>query len=159
MGVCREPGFSLIETLVAAGILVTTLAGVAQLVAWGVNQTRESGRRSQALNAAQDQLEKLRALPWSVDLNGAAVSHTALTPSPAGSLDVDSAGYSDSLDGDGQVVNGSSAITVRRWAVAPIGGNTPDAIAIVVCAFRAPATGVTQAGADACVSTARVRQP
>ncbi|MGH9387118.1 MAG: type IV pilus modification PilV family protein [Vicinamibacterales bacterium] len=155
----HERGFTLMETLIAAGILVTVLASLAQLVAWSVTQARDAGRRSRALTAAQDQLEKLRGLPWTLDLNGEAVSHPALAISPADSLDESVAGYTDSVDEAGQVVDGPPAIIVRRWAVMSIESGTPDAISIVVCAFRAPALGVPREGADGCVSTARVRQP
>ncbi len=155
----RQRGFSLAETLVASGILITTLASLAPLVAWGVAQAREAGSRSRAIGAAQDKLEKLRAMPWTVDLNGNPVSHPGLATSPFGALDVNTSGYVEHIDGAGRVVNGPSALLVRRWAVEPIDSSFPDAIAIAVCVFRPPATHTSRAGADLCLTTARVRQP
>lgn len=154
-----EDGFSLIETVIAAGILITTLASLAQMVAWSVSQVREAGSRSRALVAAQDKLEELRAPSWSIDLNGLPVSDSALTPSPAGSLDTNTNGYFERLDATGRVVNTNGVVVVRRWAVVPIDVGIVDTLALTVCSFRAPAVGVTHAAADVCVSTARVRQP
>jgi type II secretory pathway pseudopilin PulG len=152
-------GFSLVETLVAAGILVTTLASLAQLVAWSVTQTREAGGRSRAMSAAQDKLEKLRALPFTLDLDGTPVTDSALATSPSGALDVNTSGNFEYIDGTGRIVLGSDALVVRRWGVEPIDSGTPDAIAITVCVFRLAATNTGRKGADVCVSTARVRQP
>ena len=154
-----ERGFSLAETLVASGILITTLASLAQLVAWSVTQAREAGTRSRAMSAAQDKLERLRALPWTVDLSGNAVSHPALAASPFGALDVNTSGYVEYIDGAGRVVPGGDALAVRRWSVEPIDTSFPDAIAITVCVFRLPATNMARAAADLCLSTVRVRQP
>lgn len=144
-----ERGFSLLETLIAAGILLTLLAGLAQLVTWSVSQAQLAGHRSLALIVAQDKLETLRAASWTFDLDGVAVSGSELAVSPSGSLDTNIAGYVEHVD----------AAMLRRWAVTPIDMGTPDAIAITVCVFRAPAITVGRDGADACVSSARVRQP
>ena len=141
-------GFSLVEVLVAAGILVTMLAGLAQLVGWSVNHASRSDRRSRARLAVQDKLEQLRALSWTVDLNGAAVSDPALAPSPANALDANTSGWVDDVDG-----------VVRRWAVEPVDSGVPDAIAITACAFQPPALHLSRRRADACLSTVRVRQP
>jgi type II secretory pathway pseudopilin PulG len=155
----RERGFSLVETLVAAGILVTLLASLAQLMGWSVSQAREAGSRARAMSVAQDKLEKLRALAWTVDLDGNPVSDPALATSPTGALDVNTSGHVELVGAAGQVVLGPDALVVRRWAVAPIDLATPDAIAITVCVFRPPASHTARAGADLCLSTARVRQP
>jgi type II secretory pathway pseudopilin PulG len=155
----RQRGFSLAETLVASAILIATLASLAQLVAWSVTRAGETGNRSRAIGAAQDKLEKLRALPWTADLNGNPVSDPALATSPFGALDVNTSGYVEHIDGAGRVVNGPGAVLVRRWTVEPIDSSSPDAIAIAVCVFRPPATHISRAGADLCLTTARVRQP
>jgi type II secretory pathway pseudopilin PulG len=151
-------GFSLIETLIAAAILITTLASLAQLVAWSVQRTREADTRSCALVAAESKLEELRARQWTFDLSGMPVSDTALMPSPGGSLDANTSGYVDFVDAAGRIMNGNGGVIVRRWAVTPIDSGTVDSIALTVCAFRAPAA-VARGGAELCLSTARVRQP
>ena len=60
-------GFTLFETLVATGILVTALAGVAQLFVLGTHLTRGAGASGIALVAAQDKLESLRGLAFAYD--------------------------------------------------------------------------------------------
>jgi type II secretory pathway pseudopilin PulG len=148
-------GFTLFETLVATGILVTTLAGVAQLFVLGTQLTRQAGASGMALIAAQDRLELLRALAFTYDPSGLTVTAAALEPSPSSSLDYDIDPYADWLDADGEVTdNVDDAVISRRWRIASLGPTTPDAIAIEVCVFR---TGT--AGADACLSTIRTRQP
>lgn len=158
-GKCSERGFSLIETLIAAGILVTILAGLAQLVAWSVSQTRLAGGRSRALLVAQDKLESLRAAAWTFDLSGATVSGPELAASPSGSLDTNVAGYVEHVDTAGRIARQTDALMLRRWAVTPLDSGTPETIAITVCAFRAPALTAGRDSAEACVSSARVRQP
>ena len=154
-----EAGFSLIETLIAAAILITVLAGLAQMVAWSVSHAREAGSRSRALVAAQDKLEELRALSWSIDLNGLPLSDSGLSPSPAGSLDTNTSGYCEFLDAAGRVTSTNGAVVVRRWAIAPLDVGLIDTLAITVCSFRPPAVAVPRTAADVCLSTARVRQP
>jgi hypothetical protein len=51
------------------------------------------------------------------------------------------------------------AAFVRRWRITSLGPGEPDAIAIEVCVFPAPAPNGGPAHAAACLSTARVRQP
>ena len=55
-------GFTLLETIVATGILVTALAGIAQLFILSTQLTRRASASGVALLAAQDKLESLRAL-------------------------------------------------------------------------------------------------
>jgi prepilin-type N-terminal cleavage/methylation domain-containing protein len=56
----RPRGFTLFETLVATGILVTALAGIAQLFVLGTQLSRRRAASGQALVIAQDKLEYLR---------------------------------------------------------------------------------------------------
>lgn len=53
-------GFTLFETLVATGLLVTALAGLAQLLVLGTHLTRQAIASGGALVAAQDRIETLR---------------------------------------------------------------------------------------------------
>ena len=96
-----ERGFTLFETIVAAGILVTALAGVAQLFTLGTHLTRQAGASGRALVAAQDKLESLRGQPFSYDSGGASVTARALQPSPPTTLAEDTEPYADWLDIDG----------------------------------------------------------
>ena len=148
-------GFTLFETLVATGILVTTLAGVAQLFVLGSHLTRQAGASGAALIAAQERLELLGGQAFTYDPSGIAVTSPSLELSPATSLDEDIDPWVDWLDANGDATdNESEAVISRRWRVSSLGNTIPDAIAIEVCVFR------FDAGApDACLSTIRTRQP
>jgi prepilin-type N-terminal cleavage/methylation domain-containing protein len=154
-----ERGFTLLETLVATSILVTTLAGVAQLFILGTHLTRQAGASGGALVAAQDKLESLRGEAFTYDSVGFPVTAPALQPSPPTTLGKDTGPYVDWLDVDGVASEtAKGAIMVRRWRISSLGATTPDAIAIEVCVFRAPGVADPR-GADACLSTIRARQP
>jgi type II secretory pathway pseudopilin PulG len=152
-------GFTLLETLIATGILVTALAGLAQLFVLSTHLTRNANAAGAALLAAQDKLENLRGLVFSYD-HGDAVTAPAVQPSPPNSLNDDVAPYVDWLDAAGVTQDAAGGATlVRRWRVSRVGVAIPDAITIEVCVFRMPASERGFAGADACLSTVRTRQP
>jgi type II secretory pathway pseudopilin PulG len=154
-----ERGFTLLETLVATGILVTAMAGVAQLFILGTHLTRQAGASGHALVAAQDKLESLRGLAFTYDSGGAAVTTPALQPSPSTTLAGDTEPYVDWLDLDGAAQDtADGAVLVRRWRISSLGATTPDAIAIEVCVFRSPGAADPN-GAEVCLSTIRTRQP
>src|SRR5687767_12340156 len=148
-------GFTLVETLIATGVLVTAIAGLAQLFALRVRFPRDSAQFGAALVAAQDKLESLRALRFSYDDNGAALTDGRLQPSPPTSLSENVAGYVDWLDDAGNVVPEGVASYVRRWRITQIATDDPAAIAIDVCVFGRPALSREHT----CLATARVRQP
>jgi type II secretory pathway pseudopilin PulG len=155
-----DTGFSLVETLVASALLIAVLTGVAQLVEWSMERTRDGGLRSRGLVGAQDKLEQLRAAVFSTRADGSAVTDAALNPTPPGSLDADMVGHVDYLDIAGRIVRDpADALLRRRWAIAPVDGNVPAALAIDVCTFRSSTAPEGRAAALACVSTIRVRQP
>ncbi|MEP6782653.1 MAG: hypothetical protein ABI983_03225 [Acidobacteriota bacterium] len=150
-------GFTLLETLIATGILVTALAGVAQLFVLGTQLTRQSITSGVALVSVQDKLEALRGLPFAYDADGSAITDPALQISPPTSLAEDVEPYVDRVDGTGvSRESEDEAAFVRRWRVSALGDTQPDAVSIEVCVFRAPAG---HHGADACLSTIRSRQP
>ena len=152
-------GFTLVETLVATGILVTALAGVAQFFVLGSHLTRQAGASGIALVAAQDKLESLRGQAFTYDPSGLEATAAALEPSPQSSLSEDTDPYVDWLDDYGQARDSpDDAVLTRRWRITSLGETTPDAIAIEVCVFRMPGARDPK-GADACLSTIRTRQP
>ena len=63
-------GFTLVETLVATGVLITAIAGLAQLFTLSVRVTRDSAQFGTALLAAQDKLESLRSFHFTYDDDG-----------------------------------------------------------------------------------------
>jgi prepilin-type N-terminal cleavage/methylation domain-containing protein len=122
----HSAGFTLVEVLVATGILVTVAAGTAQLVAISVRHdiaTRQQLAMSAAAGAKLDELAGTLA---------------SLTPPPAqaGALDRDVDGYTD-------VAVASGASFRRRWTIAPLDTYSATAVVIVVrvvplSAFAAP---------------------
>lgn len=152
-------GFTLVETLVATGVLLTAIAGLAQLFALSVRFTRDSAQFGAALVAAQDKLESLRSLRFGYDDSGTAVTDPRLQPSPPTSLSEDIAGYVDWLDDGGNVVNQARASYARRWRITEIAADNPAAIAMDVCVFNMPVRNRDPVHADTCLATARVRQP
>lgn len=152
-------GFTLVETLVATGVLITAIAGLAQLFILSVRFTRDSAQFGTALVAAQDKLEALRSFAFTYDDNGVAITDPRLTASPPAALAVNSEPYVDWLDAGGNPANAPGAAHVRRWRITEIPGGEPAAIAIDVCVFAAPALGHGPDRAEACLATVRVRQP
>lgn len=153
-------GFTLVETLIATGLLVTAIAGLAQLFALSVRFTRDSSQFGVALAGAQDKLEALRALRFAYDEGGEIVTDARLTASPVASLSEDVAGYVDWLDGSGAALPGAhGAEYVRRWRITAVAADEPEAIAIDVCVFNIFSATREPHDADACLATVRVRQP
>ena len=157
---CFDCGFTLVETLVATGLLITALAGIAQLLGWSVRSTRQSDAQGVALRATQAKLEMLRAAALTYDDNGVEITHPDLDPSPPRALLEDTDGNMDWLDDHGDAVDAEdSASFTRRWAVSPLDERVPAALVIEVCVFRYPADNQEPAAAEACLSTIRSRQP
>jgi type II secretory pathway pseudopilin PulG len=154
-----DRGFTLFETLIATGILVTALAGLAQLFILGTQLTRQASGSARALEAAQEKLETLRGLAFAYDDDGAAITAPVLQPSPSSSLDQDVEPYVDWIGIEGQLTGATAAAYVRRWRVSAVGSAIPDAIAIEVCVFKIADAEHDNRAADACLSTVRTRQP
>lgn len=153
-------GFTLLETLIATGLIVTAVAGLAQLFALSVRFTRDAGQFGVALVAAQDKLESLRSLAFGYDEGGGTMTAPSLHISPANALAADTEHHVDWLDDRGIVAGeAGGAAYVRRWRVTGIAADEPEAIAIDVCVYRVPGLNTQPAHADACLATIRVRQP
>ncbi len=153
-------GFTLVETIVATGVLITALAGVAQLLILGAQLTRQANASGQALVAAQDKLESLRGLPFGYDAAGNQQTAPGLEPSPSSSLSENAPPYVDWIDPSGAPLrDASGASFVRRWRIDTLDDTTPDAITIEVCVFHASSGETDIRAAQACLSTIRTRQP
>ena len=137
-------GFTLLETLIATGVVVTAVAGLAQLVAFSVALTRASSESAVALAAAQQRLEALRALEYGFDAAGVLIADPRLAPSR----------YVDWLDASGVEVEEAHAAFGRWWQITLLETTEPSLIGIEVCVFDARARIP-----DACLATLRTRQP
>ncbi|RPH57770.1 MAG: hypothetical protein EHM89_13490 [Acidobacteria bacterium] len=135
----RQPsaGFSLVETIVATGLLATALVSIAQLLAIGTQANATARYGTLATILAQQKMEQLRGLAWGFDPSGLPLSdvstNTAVTPeSPSGGKGLQPSspdtlwrptdGYVDYLDAQGLVLGGGPAVPrgtayVRRWSI------------------------------------------
>lgn len=153
-------GFTLFETLIATGILVTALAGVAHLFILSSHLTQQANIAGAALSAAQDKIEILSGVAFDYDSDAQPVTDPSLAISPASSLDEDRAPFVDWIGPSGESHDKpENAIFARRWKVTSITNDAPDAVVVEVCVFRMPSAGVAAHDADACLSTVRTRQP
>ena len=148
----RDDGFSLVEAIVAAGLMAGALASLGQMLAISVANNRSARVRSDATVLAQQKMEQLRGLTWSVGVSGLPISDTAtdtaapiemptggtgLSRSPGNTLTSNTNGWVDYVDRSGNVLGGGiatppGAVYVRRWAVEPLPSSPSDTIAIRV---------------------------
>jgi len=143
-------GYALIETLVAAGIVVGLAAGVARVALLTGAAVQASGAQGRALFLAVQKMEQLQSLVWTYDDALQPVSDDATTlaldPPAAGGRGLQpsgpltgpgGSGNVDYLDRDGQWVGtGEQPPTgtafVRRWSVLPVAAPTGDALLLQV---------------------------
>lgn len=176
-------GYALIETLVAAGIVVGLAAGVAQVALLTASAVRASGAQGRALFLAVQKIEQLQSLVWTFGNALQPVSDDATTlaldPPAAGGRGLQMSapitspaggdGYVDYLDRDGRWVGTgaqppSGTAFIRRWSVSPISVPTGDALLLQVLVaaigVRGPATALDVRPNDpgvAWLATVRVR--
>jgi prepilin-type N-terminal cleavage/methylation domain-containing protein len=146
-------GFSLIEVIIAMGLLTTVSLGVAQVFGMSTRVNYVARGQTSATAMAEQKLEQLRGLTWGFDLDGqglplsdtttnlAVYPPTAtgfgLNPSPADSLEQNTPGYVDFLDvngtwvGTGTTPTGNAAY-IRRWSIQPLPTNPNNTIILQV---------------------------
>jgi type II secretory pathway pseudopilin PulG len=152
---CDAGGFSLVETMIALGILAFAALSVAQLFGVATQANFASKSQTSTTMLAIAKMEQMKALTWGFDQSssnlGLPVSDTTtdlsqqsptggghgLNPSPAGTLDTDTPGYVDYLDIDGNWVghNGNppaDTFYIRRWAVTPLPTNPNNTLVFEV---------------------------
>lgn len=146
-------GFSLVEVLVAMGLLTAVSMGVAQLFALTTRANVTAKGSTSTTSLAEQKLEQLRSLTWGFDLAGQGLplsdtttnltvtppTHdgSGLNPSPADSLEQNTAGFVDFLDGGGAWVGTgdtppASAVYIRRWSITPLPTNPNNTLVIQV---------------------------
>ena len=148
-----ERGFSIIETMIAVGLLTTISLSVAQLFAVAAKRNLDARAQTSTTILAVQKMEQLRGLTWGFDTTGLGlpVSDTTtdlsvdppsasgggLTPSPTGTLDGNTPGYVDYIDVYGDWVGtGASPPTnttfIRRWSVEPLPTNPNNTLILQV---------------------------
>ena len=148
-----EYGLTLIEVCLAMIILTTAALGAGGLFAVSVNAVSAARSQTVVTMLAVQKVEQLRALAWrfsdqavlsavtddTTDLSGdrPAGGGSGLRPSPSGTLDTNTAGFVDFLDAHGRWVGSGAAppptaVYVRRWSIAALPLNPPDAVVIRV---------------------------
>ncbi len=165
--ISRESGFSIVEVIVAMGILATALVAVAQMFAVATTANRNARTTTFTTVLAQQKMEQLRSLTWGFDALGLPASDTTtdltvvpeqssggvgLSPSPAGSLTRNTPGYVDYLGEYGQwlgtgatLANGT--IYIRRWSVEPLPTNPNNTLILQVLVTRNRDRGGADTGA------------
>lgn len=180
-------GFSLVEVLISMGLLTAVSLGVAQLFALSTRANVIAKGQTSTTAMAQQKLEQLRGLTWGFDLEGLGLplsdtstnlsvdppthNGSGLNPSPSDSLEQNTTGFVDFLDGNGAWVGtGStppgSAVYVRRWSIQPLPTNPNNTLVIQVlvtpvaseAARVASAFTRTRMAGDALLVTVRARK-
>ena len=146
-------GFSLVEVLVAMGLLTVVSMGVAQVLALSTRANLIARGATSTTSMAQQKLEELRGLTWGFDLLGQGLpmsdtttnlsvfppahNGSGLNPSPADSLEQNTSGFVDFLDGNGAWVGTGttppgSAVYIRRWSIVPLPTNPNNTLVVTV---------------------------
>ena len=147
---CRsdaEAGFTLLEVLVAAGLLVFIAVGLTQVSTLAVRASHAARAQTFCALLAAQKLEQLRSLTWAYTEAGDPVSDDVtnlstdppsaggpgLQPSSPGSIDADTPPYVDYLDADGGwVPSRAGAAYIRRWAIRPLAADPENIIVLQV---------------------------
>jgi len=156
-----ERGFSLVEVLAAAVILMTGLIAVAQMFVVSTNTNMAARRVTTTSVLAQQKIEQLRALTWGFDDFGLPISDftsdiavspptpaggVGLQASPGDTLNASTPGFVDYLDAYGAWVGTGAAppagaVYVRRWSVEPLPTNPNNTLVFQVLVGRISPAG------------------
>lgn len=146
-------GFSLIEVVIAIGLLSVVSLGVAQLFAQSTRANLTAKGRTSATALAEQKMEQIRSLTWGFDTDGLGLpvtdttsnisvwppqtNGTGLNPSPNDSLEQNTPGFVDFLDAHGNWVGtgttpSATAVYIRRWSILPLPTNPNNSLVIQV---------------------------
>jgi hypothetical protein len=151
-----ERGFSLIETIVASGLLATAVVSLAQLFAVAVQTTSSARATTYASVLAAQKLEELRSLAWGFDEHGLPVTDllsdlatdpvsssggSGLRTAPVSALRENTNGYVDYVDTAGRKLGGGTVpppngAYIRRWSVQPFAADPDNALLLQVLVTR-----------------------
>jgi prepilin-type N-terminal cleavage/methylation domain-containing protein len=154
-------GFTLLEVMVALGLLVGAVLAVAQLLIAAAGGAQWSRATTVATAAAAQKLEQLRSLACGYTVEGAPVDQ--LAPSPPGALAADTAGFVDYLDDAGVTVGSglsppAQARFTRRWSVEADDESVPPGrmVLTVVVLRQAASSGRSSSGPTSWVEAIRL---
>jgi prepilin-type N-terminal cleavage/methylation domain-containing protein len=168
-------GFSLIEVLVSMGLLTVVSLGVAQMFGVATRTNYLAKGQTSTTVLAEQKIEELRSLMWGFDADGLGLplsdtttnltvyphtsNGTGLNPTPAGSLEENTAGCVDFLDARGAWVGTGTtppagAVYVRRWAIQPLPTNPNNTLILQVLVTPVTTEALRTRSADG-----RTRQP
>jgi type II secretory pathway pseudopilin PulG len=151
-----EAGFSIVEVLVATGLLATALIALAQLFAIATSTNAAARNSTITMMLAEQKIEQLRALQYTFDRNGLPVQDTetdlavypplatggkGLSPHTDNTMRVNTNGYVDYLDSSGRTLGGGTVIPdntayIRRWSVEPLPTNPNNVVILQVMVTR-----------------------
>ena len=179
-----ESGFSLIEVMVATGLLATAIVTLAQLFALSTQTNVASRNTTYASVLAEQKIEELRALAWGFDTQGLALSDLTtnttvspqtptggkgLSPSSSASLQENTPGFVDYVDAYGNKLGTGenppdNAIYIRRWSITPLPTNPNNTLVVQVLVTRNRTRGAANQGSvsrlpdEARIITVRTRK-
>ncbi len=152
----------------ALAIFLTGTVALAQLFIASTVANRSARGGTYATILAEQKMEQLRSLMWGYDLLGLPLSDTTtdvsampptnggsgLSPSPAGSLTQNMAGYVDYLDQDGKWIGSGAAVPkgtvyIRRWSIEPLPTNPNNTLILQVLVTRRTSRGTADQGSVA----------
>jgi prepilin-type N-terminal cleavage/methylation domain-containing protein len=166
-------GFSLVEVVVAMGILTVVSLGVAQLFGAATRVNIIARGQTSTTMLAEQKMEQIRSLTWGYDTNGQGLPATdsitdlstypttqngrGLDPSPTDSLEQNTAGFVDFVDAGGAWVGTGAtppptAVYIRRWSIQPLPINPNNTLVIQVLV-----TPIANEAARLATSNPRVR--
>ena len=164
-----EGGFSLLEAVVAAGIMAGALAALGQMFAISVANNPSARNGSYATVLAEQKMEQLRSLTFGFDPQGLPITDTTtnvtvypeeltggkgLTPSPSRSLAINSEGYCDFVDRSGNTLNAvgttppNGTVYIRRWSIEPLPTNPNNTLVVQVLVTPLRDRGAADTTAD-----------
>ena len=164
-----EAGFSLVEVMVATSILATALVALAQLFVISTASNHSARNSGTAMIYAQQKIEQLRGLAYTLDSNGLPVTDvttdtaeyppaetggTGLSPATTNTLQANTEGYVDYLDHLGRQLGGGATMLdnvayIRRWSIEPLPTNPNNILVIQVLVTRSRDRGTADLGSVA----------
>jgi type II secretory pathway pseudopilin PulG len=165
----NNAGFSLVEVVIATGILAAALVSLAQLFAVATAANVSARNTGTAMVYAEQKMEQLRALSYTLDSDGLPITDTTtdtsvyppaatggkgLSPAATNTLQANEVGYVDYLDHLGQQLGGgptdlAQASWIRRWSIEPLPTNPNNVIVIQVLVTRRRDRGTADLGSVA----------